>query len=67
MNRRGLPRYARAGIPEFWIVDLRQRVVEVCRAPSGDGYLVTSTHHSGDRVTLAAADITITLDLVFPP
>jgi Uma2 family endonuclease len=30
--------YARSGIPEFWIVNLRDREVEVYREPSSDGY-----------------------------
>lgn len=33
-----LPLYARAGIGEVWIVDLRRRVVDVHRTPAGDGY-----------------------------
>jgi len=32
------PLYARHGIPEFWIVDVQARQVEVCRAPGPDGY-----------------------------
>ena len=30
--------YARAGIPEFWIVDLTTDGVLVCRNPGGDRY-----------------------------
>ena len=33
-----LPLYARAGIVEYWIVDLTERVVEVYTDPSGTGY-----------------------------
>jgi Uma2 family endonuclease len=33
-----LPRYAAAGIPETWIVDLDGGAVEVYREPSPDGY-----------------------------
>ena len=33
-----LPRYARAGIPEVWIVDLQNGVVEVYAAPEDDRY-----------------------------
>ena len=33
-----LPLYARAGIAEYWIVDLTERVVEVYTDPSGTGY-----------------------------
>jgi Uma2 family endonuclease len=51
-------RYARAGIPEFWIVDLPDRFVEVFTDPQGDGYRSTATHRDGDAVRgLALADM----------
>jgi Uma2 family endonuclease len=34
--------YARHGIPEFWIVDLRANEVEVCRAPVDGRYTTVS-------------------------
>jgi len=33
-----LPLYARAGVPEYWIVNLAERQVEVYRTPAGDSY-----------------------------
>lgn len=33
-----LPRYARLGVPEVWIVDVEGQAVEVYRTPSGSGY-----------------------------
>ena len=33
-----LPLYARARIPETWIVDLEHAVLIICRSPSDDGY-----------------------------
>ena len=50
-----LPLYARAGIGEVWIVDLRRRVVDVHRTPAGDGYATIETHGPEDIVTLALA------------
>jgi Uma2 family endonuclease len=38
-----LPLYARAGIPEVWLVDLTHDVVEVHRRPSSRGYGSTHT------------------------
>lgn len=35
--------YARHGIGEFWIVDLVNRNVEVCRSPGPDGYASVTT------------------------
>jgi Uma2 family endonuclease len=30
--------YARAAVPEYWILDLAAGTLEVCREPEGDGY-----------------------------
>ena len=61
-----LPLYARAGIAELWIVDLKRRALDAFRRPAGDGYAEVSTHRPGDRLALAAAPgITVSLDLMF--
>ncbi len=61
-----LPLYARAGIGEVWIVDLRRRVVDVHRTPSGDGYASVETQGPEDTVTLALAPgIAVALRRVF--
>lgn len=46
--------YASAGIPEYWIVNLVDGVVEVHRTPLHGRYSTVSTHGAGDSVTLAA-------------
>jgi len=40
-----IPRYAAAGIPEAWLVDLAGDAISVCRGPGPDGYteIVTVT------------------------
>jgi Uma2 family endonuclease len=43
-----VPQYARAGIPEVWVVDLPQQVVEVYRQPCG--------HQYGEHVAVGPAD-----------
>ncbi len=58
-----LPLYARAGIVEVWIVDLKRRVLHAHRRPTDGEYAEITTHHPGDRLALAAADITARLDL----
>lgn len=61
-----LPLYARAGIAEVWIVDLKRRVLNAYRRPAGDGYDEMTTYQAGDAVSLALApDIRISLDRVF--
>jgi len=60
-----LPLYARAGIPEVWLVDLEGDCIQVCRAPTEDRYDSIGIVSRGDaiaplrfrNVTVAAADI----------
>jgi Uma2 family endonuclease len=46
-----LPLYARAGIPEIWLVALLPQRVEVYQAPSEDGYGEKRTAQRGDVLT----------------
>jgi Uma2 family endonuclease len=46
---------ARTGIAEVWIVDLRRRLVDVHRSPSGDGYATFATHGPDDIIALSQA------------
>lgn len=58
-----LPRYAEAGIIEYWIVNLRDRQVEVYRDPAADGYRIRTVHGPGDTVTVAALpDVSIRVE-----
>lgn len=49
-----LPRYAAAGIPEVWIVDLRAEQIEVYREPFGEQYRVRVLAGRDDTVDVAA-------------
>ena len=61
-----LPLYARAGIGEVWIVDVRRRVVDGHRTPAGDGYATVETHRPEDTVTVSLAPkIAVALRRVF--
>lgn len=42
--------YASAGVPEYWIVDLAERVVEIHRDPRDDGYEQTLRAAPGERI-----------------
>lgn len=60
--------YARAGVPEVWIVDLRRDVVEVFREPSAAGYAATHCIERGHKVSpLAFSDVVLAVDDVLPP
>lgn len=48
------PLYARAGIPEYWIVDVALGVVEMYRSPSGDRYARVIQMGPDDRVAASA-------------
>ena len=61
-----LPLYAKAGIPELWIVDLKRRVMDAYRRPLGDGYSERTTYRAGETLALSMApEIRVTLDRVF--
>ena len=47
-----LPRYSRAGIPEVWVVDLQDRVVDVYRRPASEKYLDHERLEPGQAVTI---------------
>ena len=42
--------YAAAGIPEYWIVNLRDNQVEVFRQPEGEAYASTQIYTLGEAV-----------------
>jgi len=46
--------YARAGIPEYWIVDIAGRQVLVHRQPTMEGYIETVEYGSDEMVVLLA-------------
>ena len=49
-----LPLYARAGIREFWLVDIRDGVIRVCREPGPEGYGRIAVAERGQTVAAAA-------------
>lgn len=64
---RKLALYARAGIPEYWIVDLNGERVEVCRQPHGDEYLQRTVHLRGATLTITAfPDVAFLVDDLLP-
>ena len=57
--------YAEAGVPEYWIVNLRDRVIEVRTRPTGGVYAEVAIYRSGDLVRLNAfPDVTVAVDSV---
>lgn len=56
--KRKLPLYARAGIPEVWIVDLVEKEVRIFRHPGGDKY-AQETRASDFASPSAFPDVTV--------
>ena len=58
--------YARAGIPEYWIVEANAEIVEVYRSPSGDGYTELLRVTRDERIApLALPDAAIPIASIF--
>lgn len=51
-RKRKLPVYARAGISEYWILDVESETLEIYREPTGDGYGSRRVLQVGDSVSL---------------
>ena len=59
--------YARAGIPEYWILAIPEARLEVYRDPGEDGYRSVTRHAAGDSVApLARPDARIAVDDLLP-
>jgi Uma2 family endonuclease len=66
-KRKG-PLYARAGIQEYWIVDLTSDAVEVCRDPGEQGYCSIERLVRGQTIRpLARPDIVLAVTDFLPP
>jgi hypothetical protein len=58
-----MPLYARMGVPEAWLVNLEQAIVEVHREPSADGYGVIQRAGRGQRLApIAFPDLMLMVD-----
>lgn len=55
--------YARAGIPEYWLVDVPGEAVEVRTEPTPDGHVMSRTLRAGDELRAIAVPDTPPLDV----
>jgi Uma2 family endonuclease len=59
--------YARAGVPDYWVVNLVDDEIVVSRDPGPDGYASQVTYHRGNTINLRAfPDIQLTVDELLP-
>ena len=62
------PLYARAGVPELWLVRIADRRIEVLRDPSPDGYRSSVMISEAGRAAVAMLDgVSIAVRDLFPP
>jgi Uma2 family endonuclease len=62
-----LPLYAHAGIPEYWIADLRNDVLISYSQPADDSYRVSNAFRRGESVSpLLLPESRIPVDLLLP-
>ena len=60
--------YAAAGVPEAWLVNLREDWIESNTQPSADGYRVTRRYELGDTIAPQAfPDLAIPVERIIPP
>lgn len=60
-----LPKYAAAGIPEAWLVNLPRNSIEVHRVPRDGRYQQVMVYRRGDTIVLAALpQITVSVDAI---
>ena len=63
-----LPRYAAAGLPEAWLLDLPGDALEVHREPGPDGYALVRRCRRGQRVAPEALpDVEVAVEDLLPP
>jgi len=59
--------YARAGVPEYWIVNVPERLVEIHRSPRAGEYSTVTTHGTADVIHPSAfMDVKIAVADLFP-
>ncbi len=60
-----LPRYARAGIPETWLVDLTGDIVEQYTGPRADQYNSKQTLERGQTISAQSISLSLPVDAIF--
>jgi len=64
---RKLAAYARAGIPEFWILDLNGETLEICSRPEQGGYAQRQVLARGEQVIPGAGNgAAVTVEALLP-
>ena len=59
--------YARAGVPEYWVLDLNRRMLVVHREPDGTQYRQTFLHAPEEAVSVPGRSENIRVTDILPP
>ncbi len=60
-----VPRYAAAGVPEVWLVDLQRDLILVYHEPTPQGYTISRAAGRGERLSLLTlSDVSVAVDEV---
>jgi Uma2 family endonuclease len=55
--------YALSGVPEYWVVNLTERQVEICTKPSGGAYTAMAIAVPGDSIRVGSlGDLAVAVD-----
>ncbi|MEL7124471.1 MAG: Uma2 family endonuclease, partial [Bacteroidota bacterium] len=57
--------YAKAGIPEYWIINISEEQLEVYKAPIGDEYATKEVIKKGEELVLKILDYDFDLAVLF--
>lgn len=60
-----LPLYAKSQIPEFWLINVEKRQIEVHTIPAEDDYKVRKIYKADDVLSLTGFDLDIPIDNIF--
>jgi len=61
------PLYAEMGIPEYWIVDLDKKCVEVYQKPENGKYSIKKIYRPGEKLVLPGLEEELEVEGVFGP
>lgn len=59
-----MPRYARGGVVELWLVELERDVVVVYRDPAGDAYQHVQVFRRGDTLEVRSLEVRVTVESI---
>ena len=66
-RKKAREKYAKRGIPELWIANLRDEVIERYRNPTPDGYEDVEIFHRGDTISPSLLpDVELAVDDILP-